>query len=82
MDKLDYLRDIIAISEEVCKLSIDIIKTNFFQDLHLDNIQILEILSEIEFRYDLIIPDEIAENMDDLKDISSYIYIERKELGC
>lgn len=74
LSKLDYLKDIIAISEEICKLSINIIKTNFFQDLHLNSIQIFEIFRKVELKYNIIIPDEIAENMSDLKDIGDYIY--------
>jgi len=52
---------------------------NFAEDLEADSLDVVEMLMILEEKYDILIPEELAEEMKTVKDVVEYIEARLKE---
>ena len=57
------------------------LESTFAEDLEADSLDVVEMLMILEEKYDIIIPEEIAEEMKTVKDVVDYIETRLKENG-
>jgi acyl carrier protein len=72
MSVFEVLKEIIV---EVLDIPAEEIKleSNLAEDLEADSLDVVEMLMQLEDKYDIQIPEEIAENLKTVKDVVDYL---------
>ncbi len=78
MPVLEELRRVIAEIKDIPEDSISM-ESNFVDDLEADSLDVIEMLMQLEEKYDLIIPEDIIANMKKVKEVVEYIEMAIKE---
>ena len=72
---MDIKKEVIALISEQLNIKSDKIKTSdkFIEDLKADSLDVVEIVMTIEEKFELSIPDESAEKLQNIQDLINYI---------
>jgi acyl carrier protein len=67
--------NVIKLISEATKINIEDIKpeTNFFDDLNLDSLDIVELMMKMEDDFNIEIPEEDAESLKTVQDVVKYL---------